>query len=197
MSLMANKETKRVPRGHTLALRTCDRDMKAYGGFQWPESGTVEAPDWDPAPVCGHGLHGLLRGVGDGGLLSWDPDARWLVVQVRESDIVRIDERKVKFPKGKVIFVGDRLGALATMARLGHLDDGHVGGTATAGYCGTATAGDRGTATAGDRGTVIIKWWDGKAGRYRRAVGYVGEDGIEAGTRYRLDDHGAFVRADA
>jgi len=63
-------------------------------------------------------------------------------------------------------------------------------GTATAGYRGTATAGDRGTATAGEGGTatageggeVHIRHYDGR--RYRIAVGYVGEDGIDPGTAY-------------
>jgi hypothetical protein len=66
-------------------------------------------------------------------------------------------------------------------------------GTATAGDDGTATAGDRGTATAGYRGTatagddaiIAVKYWDGS--RYRLAVGYTGEDGIERGKAYRVN----------
>lgn len=53
-----------------LVLRTCDASRKAYGGFQYPESGPVEAPDWDPRPVCGGGLHGLRWGEGDAERLS-------------------------------------------------------------------------------------------------------------------------------
>jgi len=76
-------------------------------------------------------------------------------------------------------------------------------GTATAGDSGTATAGDRGTATAGDRGTatdgcsgtIVIEWYDRKADRYRRTVGYVGEQGIEANAAYRCDEAGKLVRA--
>jgi len=60
------------------------------------------------------------------------------------------------------------------------------GGTATAGYYGTATAGDGGNATAGNEGQIRIKWWDGT--RYRLAVGYVGEDGIEADVAYHVVD---------
>jgi len=55
-------------------------------------------------------------------------------------------------------------------------------GTATAGYRGTATAGEGGTATAGEGGEVHIRHYDGR--RYRIAVGYVGEDGIDPGTAY-------------
>ena len=67
-------------------------------------------------------------------------------------------------------------------------------GTATAGESGTATAGESGTATAGEKGALIIRWWDAKAERYRFAVGYVGEDGIEAGKKYRVEE-GKFVEA--
>ena len=80
----------------------------------------------------------------------------------------------------------------AVLHRLGR----PIGGTATAGYRGTATAGDggtatagdRGTATAGDEGTVIIAWWDVKAERMRKAIGYIGEDGLEAGKKYKLQN---------
>jgi hypothetical protein len=93
------------------------------------------------------------------------------------------------------------LGALqpATAGDRGIATAGHEG-TATAGYEGTATAGDRGTATAGDRGTataghwgtatagyegrILVTFWDGN--RCRVAVGYVGEDGIEANVPYHV-----------
>ena len=68
-------------------------------------------------------------------------------------------------------------------------------GTATAGDSGTATAGDGGTATAGDGGTIVIEWYDSDAGRYRRTVGCVGEDGIEANVPYRCNTGGKLVRA--
>jgi len=66
-------------------------------------------------------------------------------------------------------------------------------GTATAGNDGTATAGNDGTATAGDRGTLVLSRWHDS--RRRVHVAYVGENGIEANVAYRLDDSGAFVRA--
>jgi hypothetical protein len=69
------------------------------------------------------------------------------------------------------------------------------GGAATAGDGGTATAGYSGTATAGDRGELRIRWYDYKADRYRLAIAYVGEDGIEPNVAYRLDDEHKFVRA--
>jgi hypothetical protein len=134
-------------------LRTCAADMTAHGGFRWPEAGPVEAPDWRDDGECGGGLHGLLRGEGNGGLLDWSPDARWLVVRVLASD-VRDLVGKVKFPRGEVVHCGDRLSATAAIAALHPEVRAIVGGTATAGYGGTATAGDLGTATAGYGGTA-------------------------------------------
>ena len=199
-----------------LVLRTCRPDMSSYGGFRWPESGPVACPDWSPRPVCGQGLHGLLWGEGDGALLSWAPECRWLVVEVTAADVVELSG-KVKFPAGVVVFCGDRLeattylsehggagraivGGTATAGDGGTATAG-VGGTATAGDGGTATAGDGGTATAGDGGTatagvggtLIIKRWDAKALRYRTRAADVGEDGILPNVAYRLNDTGLFV----
>ena len=147
----------RIRRGYTLMLRTCtgedDGRLTAHGGFFWPALGPVECPDWKPVAECGNGLHGFLRGCGNHNLANWTDRAVWLVVEVKTSEIVSL-EGKIKVPRGRVIYSGERLQALETMARLGHLDNGHMGGTATAGDRGTATAGDRGTATAGDRGTA-------------------------------------------
>ena len=227
-------------------LRTCVRDsegrLTAHGGFIWPAHGIVECPDWKPTKACGNGLHGFLRGCGAGGLADWTDKAVWLVVDIVARQVVDLGD-KIKVPGGRVIFSGDRLEALALMARLGHLDAGHVGGTSTSGdggtstsgYRGTSTSGDGGTSTSGDRGTstsgvggtstsgdrgtstsgdggtstsgdggtstsgdrgiIQIKWWDDKAGRYRLTTGYVGEDGIEANTKYHLVDT-KFVRVE-
>jgi hypothetical protein len=168
--------------GTALVLRTCAADGSSHGGFRWPlEVGvTVEAPDWDPKPSCGNGLHGLLWGEGDGGLLDWADDAVWLVVAVTEW--VDIDG-KVKFPRCKVAHVGDRHTASSYI--MAH------GGAGRAVAAGTASAGYRGTASAGDWGTLLGKWRDGS--RYRIAVAYVGEDGIKANTPYRVNDRGEWV----
>ena len=80
-----------------LILRTCDKDHKAHGGFQWPELGSVEAQTGHPRRKCGGGLHGLLWGAGDAGLVSQSPNATWKVVEVDEDSIVDLGG-KVKFP---------------------------------------------------------------------------------------------------
>jgi hypothetical protein len=242
--------------GEALVLRTCNVDLTAYKGFKWPESGVVEAPDWDPKPECGYGLHGLLWGEGDGSLLNWSPDAKWLVCKVVASECVEL-RGKVKFPRCEVVFCGDRLGATkliqahrpgaavtggtatagnhgtatagdsgtatagnhgtATAGNHGTATAGYKGtatagnhgtatagdsgtatagnhgtatagnhGTATAGYKGTATAGNHGTATAGEFGIIELRFWDGR--RWRKKIGYIGEDGLLPNTKYRLND---------
>ena len=183
-------------------LRTCAADMTSHGSFVWPTSGPVECPDWHPRAECGNGLHGLLWGAGDGSLLNWSDNAKWLVVGVDEW--VEIDSDKVKFPRAEVVFCGDRKAAVEFIIAKGADPAKCVGGTASAGNYGTASAGYRGTASAGDGGTasgvdgtiLAVKWWDAEAERYRLAVAYVGEDGIAAGTKYRCDA-GKFIAAES
>jgi hypothetical protein len=167
---------------HVLVLRTCDRDLKSYGGFQWPASGPVSCPDWNPAAICGYGLHGALWGEGNGELLALDdPDAKWLVVKVKAADVVELGG-KVKFPAGEVVHCGDRTSATEYLvarapgrAVIGASLTAGTRGTATAGYAGTATAGDAGTATAGTRGTATA------GTRGTATAGYAGT--ATAGTR--------------
>lgn len=96
-----------------LVLRSCewDRDDQlatGYKGFEWPtEPGAeVVAPDWDPIARCGHGLHGLLWGVGNPSLMVRGR-AIWMVVEVHEADIVWVNDNKVKFPVGRIVYAGD------------------------------------------------------------------------------------------
>jgi hypothetical protein len=160
-----------LPAGKVLLMRTCAADMSSRNGFIWPGLGEVAvAPDWKPTKACGNGLHGLLWGEGKGELLAIDSvDAKWLVVEADAADVVDL-EGKVKVPRARVVFIGDRASVPTYMALhappgksivRGTATAGYRGtatagdsGTATAGYSGTATAGDRGTATAGDRGTA-------------------------------------------
>ena len=95
---------------HVLVLRTCSKDMTSSGGFKWPTSGDVSAPDWEPSNSCGKGLHGFLWGAGDGTLANWDSDAKWLVVKVSKDSIIDLCG-KVKFPAGEVVYCGDRQSA--------------------------------------------------------------------------------------
>ncbi len=184
------------------ALRTCNSDLRSHGGFQWPDSGRCEAPDWKPDANCGNGLHGLLNGEGGGCYLDWSPEAKWLVCDIteaHEAGLVVDLSGNIKFPYCEVVHCGDQRSATQFLSDTG-ITGAIVGAFLTAGYSGTATAGDSGTATAGNwgtatagySGTVQVKWWDGE--RYRIATGYVGEDGIKANTPYRVQD-GKLVEA--
>lgn len=101
----------------TYMLRTCDADRRAYHSFQWPESGLVICPDWRATKACGNGLHGLLHGDGDNSLLNWNDDALWLVVAIDRTSVVEI-ERKVKVPRGVVVFCGKRGEAVTKLLAL-------------------------------------------------------------------------------
>jgi hypothetical protein len=175
---------------YVYVLRTNDSEGKGYGGFQWPKKGKVEAPDWNPEPICGGGLHGLLNGEGNADLLNWGADAQWQVVKVLATDIVHIGTGKVKFPRGVVVYTGDRSGATSFLhAKIGNGFSIHgvattAGdyGTATAGDYGTATAGDYGTATAGDYGTATAGY-KGTATAGRKGTATAGNYGTATAGR--------------
>ena len=163
-----------------LILRTCNADMTSRYGFKWPRSGHVAAPDWNPAPECGNGLHGFLRGEGDGDLADWSSDAVWLVAEVE----TYVDlEGKVKFPAAHVIFAGSRLEA-AAIVKARYPDAAVIGANvavenkrvAVVGNRGTATAGDEGTATAGNRGTATAGY-EGTATAGNRGTATAGDEG--------------------
>ncbi len=156
-------------------LRTSDADRRSYGGFQWPESGPVSCPDWDPTKECGGGLHGLLHGVGAGILLSVEDDAVWQVIAVDPATAVDLG-RKVKVPSGSVAFSGPKDGALAFLDAHGCADKPVAFATRTAGDCGTATAGYGGTATAGERGTATAGY-GGTATAGERGTATAGDRG--------------------
>jgi hypothetical protein len=208
---------------NVLILRCSSPTGISHGGFRWPlEVGaTVEAPDWDPKPDCGQGLHGWLWGEGDVGDSEYhsNPNAIWHLVDVPEKDVVGLG-RKVKFPRGIIVAFGKRdemvgilqadpraagrtlIGGTATAGDGGSATAGDYGtatagdgGTATAGYRGTATAGYQGTATAGDKGLIMIRWFDPDARRCRIHTGYIGENGLKPNTPYKLDDKGNFIEA--
>jgi hypothetical protein len=193
------KKTKPLmARGRALMLRTCNADMTAHGGFVWPTSGEVKAPDWSSVKECGRGLHGLLWGRGDWGLLNLDTSAVWMAVEIVASEVVDLGG-KVKAPRGWVVCVGKREDVLEYIARRlpaklrpKQISTSGYGGQATAsGERGEALAlGSDGIAAAGTNGMLLIWWYDGV--RRRVAVGYVGE-GIKPLTRYCVDGAGAFV----
>jgi len=192
--------TYRLPCGKVLCLRTCDSKLKSRGGFQWKEKGTVECSDWSEVAECGHGLHGLLWGQGDGGLLDWSEDAKWLVVEVSANSIVDLSE-KVKFPKCNVVYCGERKVATDIIAALaprgttvvGLIQESGDRSTITGGDGSTITGGYGSTITGGDGSTITLSYWDSAANRRRVVILYPGENGIKANVKYRLDYSGNLV----
>ena len=236
----------------------------SHDSFQWPRKGKVSCDDWSNESKCGNGLHGLLMGYGNGSLLNWDTNAKWLVVKVLTKDIVAIDQDKVKFPKGTVVYCGDRKGATdyiiahgaeaskvvgafitvgnGAMGQGYHYStvsggdwstvNGGEGSTVSGGNRSTVNGGDYSTVNGGYRSTVSggygstvnggdwstvnggegstvsggyrstvsggigsilqVKWDDGT--RFRIATAYVGEDGIEANVKYKVNNQGKFVK---
>ena len=98
-----------------LILKTVNKYRQAYLGFLWPESGEVKAEKWNPEPVCGDGLHGLLWGKGSYRHLDTDADAKWIVFEAHLDDVVWVGVDKVKVPYGNVIFCGKSSEALAIL----------------------------------------------------------------------------------
>ncbi len=160
-----------------LCLKTVDKNFKSYGGFQWPSEvgAIVECSDWNPAPICGGGLHGLFLGQGDQSLLSFFRDDIGIVFEAL-GDIIALDG-KIKCPRARVLFIGPLLECCLYIARqtgccnlplLTCSQTGYSGTATQTGYGGTATqTGDSGTATqtgfngfaiqAGDHGLAVQK----------------------------------------
>jgi hypothetical protein len=129
--------------------------MTSYGGFKWPKKGKVKASNWDPRPEYIGGLYGWLWGEGDGSVADVKPDCKWLVVSVRESEIVDCSG-KVKFPRGEVIYSGNKKMATAII-KYYHPSTQIIGDTCT--YFGTeinAIAADYSSVEIqGTRGVVV------------------------------------------
>ena len=181
-----------------LVIRNVSAELKSYGGFAWPESGYVEAPDWRDSATCGNGLHGLLDGIGEWSLLSDAHDARWQIVKVARSEVVRIDDAKVKFPRGWVVFTGGSAAAKKFIlpAMVASVFKGAEGNTATGDGGHAAATGDKGHAAAtgynghaaatGDNGHAAATGDRGHAAAtgYRGHAAATGDNGHAAATGY-------------
>jgi hypothetical protein len=171
---------------NNLFLRTCNADGTSHGGFQWnlEIDGVTEAPDWNPEPVCGNGLHGLLNGKGSGHYLDWSENALWMVCEAL-GPIVDIGH-KIKTSKAKTLFVGDRkdatdfliasgcnpakvVGAFITGGYSSTVTGGY-GSTVTGGYGSTVTGGCRSSVTGGDSSKVTGGYWSTVTGGYKSTV---------------------------
>ena len=181
-----------VPAGKVLVMKQVSPKNTAYNGFEWPDLGFVECEKWEAKEECGNGLHGFLKGAGNGSLADYDKDAIWKLCEVEENGIIDL-KGKVKFKNAEVIFSGCLKDVADIMSKL-YPNTCVIGCTATAGDSGTATAGDSGTATAGDSGVLIITYYDNAKSQYLRKVALVGYNGILHNVKYRINDNYEFEK---
>ena len=169
---------------YVYALKTVKSDMTSHNGFTWKRRGTVVAPDWNPEPECGGGLHAFLRGEGDGSLADWSPDALWLVLKIPEGTYVDLGG-KIKFPRCTVVFCGDRKSATDKLQALGcngpiigaykvggdesTVSGGH-GSTVSGGHGSTVSGGDESTVSGGHGSTVSGGYGSTVSGGHRSRV---------------------------
>ena len=146
-------------------LKVVRSNMTTGNGFKWGGVGeTTVAPDWDPTPVCGGGLHGWLNGVGYTGCqsISDSEEALWLALEV-EGEVVDLD-RKVKFERAKTLFVGKMSEAAAVVAAHAGERGAVIGIVRSAGDESTVSGGDWSTVSGGDESTVSGGDWSTVSG---------------------------------
>jgi hypothetical protein len=151
----AKEILSQVGENEVLCMRNCNINLQGYGYFQWPESGLVIAEDWKPSKKCGNGLHGFLRGCGNGHLASFDVNSKWLIFKTNKNEVIDLGD-KIKCREAFVLHVGKQEEVFSIMKEI-YPDSPVIGCLATAGDYGTATAGDGGTAVARFRGAAITK----------------------------------------
>ena len=100
-------------------IRTDNNGYSYKGTFKWKPLGQwTEAPDWDPTPECGHGLHGQTLEYG--GFIT--KGNRLLFCDIHpESPVVPIDGNKVKVKKARILAIND-LSMLKNQEFKGSLD---------------------------------------------------------------------------
>jgi len=183
-------------------VRTVKKDMTSHGGFVWPASGPVEAPDWRDDDKCGGGLHGFLNGHGNGQLCDNSEDAVWLLCST-DAKVVDLGG-KIKCERANVIMAGDRDDVLAALdERVGDLSIGRMWGSVSAGEYDSACAGDYGSASAGDCGSAAAgangsaaAGWHGSASSGELGSASAGNFGSAAAGRHgsaSAGEHGVCV----
>ena len=196
--------------------RSGSLDNPAANGFIWPLTvgAVVSAPDWDPKPVCGHGLHGWPWGLSIGDGKNPDYAGTWLVFGAKPTDVVDLNG-KVKARAGVIRFVGSwdkafefvltgQMELVYRSARGAASATGASGAASATGESGAASAtgaalsavvtGLGGKAKAGLYGCIALAWWNVKSERVEMRCSCIGgRHGLKADTWYCLDENGKFV----
>ena len=88
-------------------LRKISKDgTNFYNDFVWPlEVGAeVEAPDWNPEPICGGGFHCLPKAVGWWEVLRGD---YWAILEFDERNMVLLRNGVCKVKNCKIVFLSE------------------------------------------------------------------------------------------
>ena len=148
-----------------LFLKSLYADNRGYNGFLWPDKvgAIVESETWDPTPVCGGGLHGLINGNGSSQLLKTSPDAIWIAFESvdengnpSDAEAVTIDYEKGKCHRAIIRAIGSKKTATAWLMAQGCTYVHYAVKVATDNH-GTATAGDWGIAVTERYGVAEAK----------------------------------------
>jgi len=193
-----------------LVIRTCLKDGTSHGSFKYPlvVGGMVSAPDWKPTADCGNGLHGLLDGIGDWGLVPLGEDRVWQVLGVKRSECIDLGGDKVKFPRARELYAGLMGGAMKMVqtAAVEAIKAKAVGNTATGDRGHAAATGEHSCAISvgieasaqGAIGTwLTLAYWEQNS-EYKWELKVVSTQQIDGkklkpGTAYRLGKSGKFV----
>jgi len=139
--------------------------------IRWPQSGRVVAPDWDPSPTCGGGLHAWPWGhtLGNGAAVRADRPYR--VLAADPADVVAIETGKAKVAACDVVYDGSLAGAMGVVlpGMIAWVQDrdaqGDASTVATSGQWSTAATSGFGSmaATSGDYSTVATSGYKSAA----------------------------------
>jgi hypothetical protein len=174
-----------------------DNKLISRGDFEWPATLFTEvfAPNWDPEPICGKGLHALLPGQQAPG--KWYENGAWLLVSADQNTIVNLEDgAKCKVPRMTVLAIAYTSGPTIIPQLLKDLGydnpiykaaiiDMTEATNVSVGKCGVAVVGFRSTATAGDLGIAIAteSWGTAIAGFRGTAIGLHHNNIVAAGAK--------------
>jgi len=142
-----------------LLLKCVNKDGTSYGGFQWPLTvgESVEAPDWNPTPECGGGLHGWPWGLAMGDGTAPDYSAQWLAFSADPAEVVNLGG-KAKTKRATIVASGTYLECHLTVLK------GQIAWTQHASNGAASATGCRGAASAtGENGAASATGWRGIA----------------------------------
>jgi len=93
-------ETNGTGKARTVTLyKAVNDDLKSERGFEYPIGETVEAPDWNPTPACGGGLH--ISPSPHHATRYFMEATRWLECEVKVSDLALCSSHETMPDKAK------------------------------------------------------------------------------------------------